>query len=116
MKRTGARMRSRSAPLVAPPSPRLVVYCLRVTEMERAYPGGPGVRRDWPDLYGPSEHSLRDWYNHALAGRECCFWGQWDHMAFVHRIIHGHGEAGVVNQVVSYSDYGVAGELSNWIW
>ena len=48
--------------------------------------------------------------------RACCLWGQWDHMAFVHRIIHGHGEAGVVNQVVRYSDYGVAGELSNWIW
>ena len=116
MKRARERMRSRSPPRVAPPSPGPDVYCLRVMEMERASPGGPRVCREWPDLYGPSEHSLRDWYNHALAGRECLFWGQWEHMAFLHRIIHGHGEAGVVTQVVSYSDYGDAGELGNWIW
>ena len=115
MERTGARRRSRSVPLVAPLSPRPVVYCLRVTEMERAYPGGPGVCRDWPDLYGPSEHSLHDWYNHVLIGRECRFWGQWGHMAFIMRIIHGYGEACVVN-VVRYSDYGEPGGLINWIW
>ena len=105
----------RSVPLVAPPSPRPDVYCLRVTENERAYPGGPKVCRDWPDLYGPSEHSLHDWYNHVLTGRECRFWGQWGHMAFIMRIIHGYGETRVV-KVVSYSDYGEPGGLINWIW
>ena len=97
MERMEARLakwrRSPSPPLVAPPPPpRFVASCLRVREMERAYPGGPGVYRDWPDLYGPTKQSLYDWYDHALAGRQCSFEGQCTSWAVLYTItIHGYG-------------------------
>ena len=61
----------------------VVAFCIQVTEMERRYPDGPVVFRDCPDIYGPSEQSLEDWFNHVVDGRECRFWGQWTYNVYL---------------------------------
>ena len=80
-----ARRRSRSR---TPERGNVVVYCLQLTEMERAYRGDPSPRvsRHLPDLYGPSEQSLYDWCTHVWDGQECRFGGQWSYAAYLIRI------------------------------
>ena len=64
----------------------VVAFCIQVTEMERRCHNAKGVVRPWPDIYGPSEQSLKDWFNHVLDGRECRFRGQWTYQVYLLRM------------------------------
>ena len=79
-----ARRRSRSrSPLRGH---AIVAYWAIITEMERTYLDGPFRFRNWPDLYGPSERSLQEWFDYVLEDRECWFYGQWSYHIWIARI------------------------------